>query len=297
MVTSPPASAVLTVNATPTFTFSTSTNPTTCGGNRRTIVLAGLNNNTTYSVSYSKGGVGQPSANFTTNGSGALTITGLGAGQYTNIVVTLAGCPSAPLGGTITLSDPTAPTAPTVSSNSPVCTGNAINLFTSLVSGATYSWTGPAGFTSALQNPTRTNATTAFAGDYCLTITVAGSWTLPASCTNVVVNTTPSITSTTSTNPTTCGGSNGTITLNGLVANTSYSVSYTKGGTPQGPFTRSSNGSGSLVIPNLTLGSYAAFTVTLAGWYFGSFCRPGCFSRSGNTNHTCSYQQFAGLLW
>ncbi|MBP6730897.1 MAG: hypothetical protein KA149_02495, partial [Chitinophagales bacterium] len=271
--TSPPASAVLTVNATPTFTFSTSTNPTTCGGNTGTIVLAGLNNNTTYSVSYSKGGVGQPSANFTTNGSGALTITGLGAGQYTNIVVTLAGCPSAPLGGTITLSDPTAPTAPTVSSNSPVCTGNAINLFTSLVSGATYSWTGPAGFTSALQNPTRANATTAFAGDYCLTITVAGC-TSPASCTNVVVNTTPSITSTTSTNPTTCGGSNGTITLNGLVANTSYSVSYTKGGTPQGPFTLSSNGSGSLVIPNLTLGSYAAFTVTLAGCTSAPFAGP-----------------------
>jgi gliding motility-associated-like protein len=271
--TSPPASVVLTVNPTPTFTFSSSTNPTTCAGSSGTIVLAGLNNNTTYSVSYSKNGIGQPSANFTTNGSGSLTITGLTAGAYTNIVVTLTGCPSAPLGGTITLSDPTSPAAPTVSSNSPVCTGNAINLFTTLVSGATYSWTGPSGFTSALQNPVRNTATTAFAGDYCLTITVAGC-TSPASCTNVVVNTTPSITSTSSTNPTTCTGTNGTITLNGLVANASYSVSYTLGGTPQGPFTISANGSGSVVISNLAAGSYAAFTVTLAGCTSAPFAGP-----------------------
>jgi len=55
-------------------------------------------------------------------------------------------------------------------SNSPVCTGQDINL-TSSISGATYQWTGPAGFTSTQQNPVIYNATAANAGDYTITVT------------------------------------------------------------------------------------------------------------------------------
>jgi hypothetical protein len=262
--TSPPATVTLTVNATPTFTLQASTNPTTCGGSNGTITITGLNNNTIYSVSYAKNGTGQPATNFTSNGSGALTITGLGIGDYTNITVTLSGCTSAPLAGPITLSNPSSPSAPTVSSNTPVCTGGTINLLTSAVSGATYAWTGPLVYNSSLQNPTISNATTGMAGSYCLVVTVANCPS-PQSCTPVVVNTTPAISSTSSTGPTTCGGSNGTITLNGLVANTAYSVSYTKNAAAQGPFTITSNGSGSVVITGLTLGSYGNFTVGLLG--------------------------------
>src|SRR5206468_595930 len=61
-------------------------------------------------------------------------------------------------------------------------------LSTPLVSGATYSWTGPNGFTSNSQNPTRTNATALDAGTYSVTITVNGC-TSAAGTTNVVVNT------------------------------------------------------------------------------------------------------------
>src|SRR5437764_15073491 len=60
----------------------------------------------------------------------------------------------------------------------------------STVSGATYSWTGPNGFTSALQNPTRANATLADAGTYSVTVTVSGC-TSAAGTTNVVVNANP----------------------------------------------------------------------------------------------------------
>src|SRR5204863_1941455 len=58
------------------------------------------------------------------------------------------------------------PATPTASNGGPYCAGATISLSTPLVSGATYAWTGPNGFTSSLQNPTRSNATTADAGIY-----------------------------------------------------------------------------------------------------------------------------------
>jgi gliding motility-associated-like protein len=262
--TSPARGVTLTVNQTPTFAFSSSSNPTTCGGTNGSITISGLSSNTTYSVSYTFNGAPQSAANFTSNGSGLLTITGLAAGAYTNITVTLNGCSSAPLAGTITLSPPSTPATPAPTSNTPVCTGNTISLSTSTVAGGSYSWTGPSSFTSSVQNPTRASATTAMAGSYCVVVTVAGCPSAPG-CTNVVVNTTPAISSGTRVNPTTCSGSDGSITLNGLANNTTYSVSYSKDLVAQGPFTLTSNGSGQILITGLSAGSYTNFTVTANG--------------------------------
>jgi hypothetical protein len=62
------------------------------------------------------------------------------------------------------------PTA-TISSNSPVCIGSIIQLTGGPDGMSSYSWTGPNGFTSNLQSPTITGATTAMSGDYILTVT------------------------------------------------------------------------------------------------------------------------------
>jgi gliding motility-associated-like protein len=60
----------------------------------------------------------------------------------------------------------------TASSNGPICAGNTLNLIaTNSTSTATYSWTGPNNFTSTLQNPSISNATTAGTGDYVVTVT------------------------------------------------------------------------------------------------------------------------------
>ncbi len=48
----------------------------------------------------------------------------------------------------------------------PVCLGSNIQLQASSDIGTVFSWTGPAGFTSSAQNPTRTNAAANFAGNY-----------------------------------------------------------------------------------------------------------------------------------
>ncbi len=64
--------------------------------------------------------------------------------------------------------------APSVGSNSPVCEDGTLYLSASAVPGATYSWTGPDGFTSSAQNPTLSNVELANSGSYTLTTTLGG---------------------------------------------------------------------------------------------------------------------------
>ncbi|NLU40271.1 MAG: hypothetical protein GXX78_15440, partial [Bacteroidales bacterium] len=86
----------------------------------------------------------------------------------------------------ITWSSCTPPAAPTAGSNSPICAGSTLTLTASTISGATYSWTGPNGFTSSAQNPNITNATIAATGTYSVTATVSGC-TSSAGTTSVTV--------------------------------------------------------------------------------------------------------------
>jgi len=79
---------------------------------------------------------------------------------------------------------------PTSFNGGPYCAGATLSLSTPTVSGATYSWTGPNGFTSAVQNPTIPNATVINAGTYSVTVTAAGC-TSATGDTTVVVNATP----------------------------------------------------------------------------------------------------------
>ncbi|MDP9047623.1 MAG: gliding motility-associated C-terminal domain-containing protein, partial [Bacteroidota bacterium] len=66
-------------------------------------------------------------------------------------------------------------------SNSPICLNSTIKLNAKLISGATYSWVGPNGFTSNIQAPTIPNATKANAGVYILTVNSNGCPSSPDS--------------------------------------------------------------------------------------------------------------------
>jgi gliding motility-associated-like protein len=77
----------------------------------------------------------------------------------------------------------------TATNAGPYCAGSTIQL--NATGTGTYSWTGPNGFTSALQNPTIPNATTANAGVYNLTVTATGC--TATATTTVVVNTVPTV--------------------------------------------------------------------------------------------------------
>ncbi len=67
------------------------------------------------------------------------------------------------------------------SSNSPICEGKPINLLAQTVTGGTYAWSGPNGFSSNVQNPNITNALLADSGNYTLVVTQNG-------CNSVLVN-------------------------------------------------------------------------------------------------------------
>lgn len=80
----------------------------------------------------------------------------------------------------------------TAGSNGPICDGATLNLtaVASGIAGSTYSWTGPNSFSSAVQNPSITSATTAASGTY--TVTVSANSCTSTSTIAVIVNQTPS---------------------------------------------------------------------------------------------------------
>ena len=81
----------------------------------------------------------------------------------------------------------TPPETPTAGYNSPLYAGMTLNLTASTVPGATYSWTGPNGFTSTSQNPSIPNTTTANSGIYSVTATVGTCASAPGT-TTVTIN-------------------------------------------------------------------------------------------------------------
>lgn len=79
---------------------------------------------------------------------------------------------------------------PLVNSDSPLCVGDTLHLNAETIANATYSWTGPGGFTSTEQNPVIPNVNLAQSGDYSCIINVF-SLSSPPAVTNVVINDLP----------------------------------------------------------------------------------------------------------
>jgi gliding motility-associated-like protein len=106
----PPVTATLT--NPPISMTGTSTNNSYCGVCDGTIILNGLFATTAYSISYSLGGVAQPPVTFTSSAAGSITITGLCAGTYSNVIATIvssAGACVTPAIGPFTITAPPPP--------------------------------------------------------------------------------------------------------------------------------------------------------------------------------------------
>lgn len=86
----------------------------------------------------------------------------------------------------------TPPPAPTAGNNGPVWAGMTVNLTASTVPGATYSWTGPNGFSATNQNPVIPNASPSNSGIFSVTTTTGACSSTPAT-TTVLVNPLPSL--------------------------------------------------------------------------------------------------------
>lgn len=69
--------------------------------------------------------------------------------------------------------------SPVASNNGPVCIGSTLNLSAATIAGATYSWTGPNGFTSTDQNPSISSVTAAANGTYSVAASLGGCTSQP----------------------------------------------------------------------------------------------------------------------
>ena len=93
------------------------------------------------------------------------------AGTYVVMIANALACDSL---ATLVLGLKPSPPAPILSSNSPICSGDILNL-SAIANGAdSYRWTGPFGFSSNQTNPVINNAALANRGSYSATITSDG---------------------------------------------------------------------------------------------------------------------------
>jgi Ig-like domain CHU_C associated len=154
------------------------------------------------------------------------------------------------------------PLVPTAGNNGPLCAGQTLTLTAATVAGAAYAWTGPNGFTSALQNPSLSGATAAATGTYIVTATVNGCSS--AASTGVTVNVPP---------PAPAAGNNGPFCAGGTLALTAATIAnatYAWTG-PNGFTSALQNPS----IPNATAAAGGVYSVTAAA--------NGCTGPAGST--------------
>ncbi|MEO6669253.1 MAG: LamG-like jellyroll fold domain-containing protein [Ferruginibacter sp.] len=170
--------------------------------------------------------------------------------------------------------------------NGPVCTGSAITLSATTISGATYAWSGPAGFSSAAQNPSLTFSS-AVAGMYTLQVTAAGC--TATAYTNVIATTNS-------------GQWTGNVSTDWAVAGnwcTGVVPTATSNVVISAAATRMPSIISSVVCNSLTISAGATLTMTSAGTLniAGTLTNSGTFANSGTTNFngTSGQQTFSGL--
>ena len=109
-------------------------------------------------------------------------VNNLSGGQY----IVTATTPCGPVSDTVDVVVAPFNLTPTASSNTPVCENGVLNLTTPTVAGGTYTWTGPGGYTSAVQNPSVAPVPLTGAGTYSVVVTVNNCNSQPGT-TNVAV--------------------------------------------------------------------------------------------------------------
>ena len=175
--------ATVTVSPPPTSSFTVSS--PVCEGSASTITYtgnagAGANFNWNFG-----GGTAVPGGNLP----GPHTVTWSGSGNFSlSLAVNVGTCTSSVSTQNVLVNP--SPAAPQISSNSPFCEGQTLNLTSNTVLGATYVWSGPGGFISALEDPSVANSTLLNSGTYSLYVVVSGC-TSATSNLNVLINPAP----------------------------------------------------------------------------------------------------------
>ncbi len=171
------SSTVLNIIATP----SAQSNSPLCAG--QTLALTGT---AIAGATYSWSGPNGFTSTISNPTKSNVQVTDSGTYSFT---MTVAGCGTIGPYTTYVSVNPV-PATPTVGNNGPLCVGDNLNLTASNVSGGSFTWTGPNGFSATQQNPSRPNVIPSFAGTYTVTVTANGCASVPAS-TTVSINNIP----------------------------------------------------------------------------------------------------------
>ncbi len=258
----------------PTFTVGTPVDPTTCGGTDGSITISGLTPNTSYDITYDDGTGTVNLGTVMTDGAGNYVITGLGADTYTNFVVTITGCTGSD-NTSFTLNDPAGPTFTVGTPVDPSTCGGTDGSIT--ISGLTPNTSYDISYDDGTGTVNLGTVMTDGAGNYVITGLGADSYTnfdvidgincntIDASSITLTDPSAPTFTVGTPVDPTTCGGTDGSITISGLTPNTSYDITYDDGTGTVNLGTVMTDGAGNYVITGLGADSYTNFVVTLTG--------------------------------
>ncbi len=213
-----------------TVTPVTVNSATICAGQSATLTATGAN---TYTWTPATG------LNATTGAS----VVATPAATTTYTVTGVGSCGTSSANATVTVNAASA----TATNTGPYCIGSTIQLNGTGPAGATYAWTGPNGFTSAVQNPTLP-ATAAAAGTYTLTTSLSGC--TATATTTVAVN--ALATANANIDQTICAG--GTITLAGTVGGSATSGTWSAAsGTFSNPASLSSTYTPTITTGTITL--------------------------------------------
>jgi len=262
--------------------------PTNCTTPNGSIVFRSIGYaSTTQTLSYRKDGTAT-TASVMVASNGAISLTGLGAGVYSEFAIG-----SVAATGSRTLNAPSYSFAIGSGTNPTTCSGTngsigftydsgniPNNLYTMSYLNGTTPETKDVGFgvvvitspgnriAAGASAPLTATLSGLGAGSYSnFKITVNGCEVTATGSSPVVLSdpAVPTFAVGTKINPTTCGGTEGSIQLTGLTASTSYSVSYQKNAGTAVVADISSNALGQLLIPSLGTGSYTNITVTRVG--------------------------------
>ena len=258
------------ISATPVFTVA-ATSPTTCSGTEGSLLISGLVDGNTYTVSYTENGTNVPGVSWVADVNGEILISGLTAGTFTAVTVDLAGC-LATDAGTFTLTDPPVPTFTILATSPTACAGtNGQLVLSGLDASMSYA-------ISYLDDGTLVSVTLMSdglgeitigaldAGAYTdVSVTLSGCTTTLAGPYNLVDPNSPNFTIGATANPSGCGIADASITINGLNPSTTYNLTYNLNGVPVGPVSITADGSGDYVISGLQGGTYDVITIDLSG--------------------------------
>jgi hypothetical protein len=264
------ASGPIVVNdpATPTLSVTEIATITYCGGSDAQLNILPSLDLESYTLSYKKDGVDQTPISIPDVG---VTINTFGAGNYTEMKITgvSTSCVSPPQ--SIIVSNPT-PTLDISNFTEPTSCGatdGSIELSSVAIAPSNYT------FTYKKNNVSQSltlNSTTGFmlsnlgAGDYsdfAVTLSTGCATSYLGSSPLKLSDPTPIIIAGTAVNPTTCGGTNGSIPFTTDLGDGPYTLNYTKGGTAASASITVLNGE--FTLSTLSTGTYTAFAITSAG--------------------------------